>query len=132
MKSLFKLSLIFFLILGAGGSFWFFDRYKQMVNTFQSLEIKDIDITKLSDGIYSGEFREFLVSVKAEVTITRNRISEVRISRQRCGKGYEASDTLNRIMKAQTPKVDAVTGATGSSKAIMAAVQKALEAPPLK
>lgn len=120
------------VIAAIGGGYWISERYNHMVNTFKNLQIKDIDLTDLHDGIYSGEFGEFLVSVKADVTITKNRISEVRISRQHCGKGYEASDTLNRIMKNQSPKVDIVTGATASSKAIMAAVQKALSNPPLK
>lgn len=132
MKSLFKILLLLIIIAGIGGGYWFSLRYKHMVSTFQTLEIKDIDLTQLKDGLYTGEFSEFLVAVKADVTLTKNRISEVRISRQRCGKGYEASDTLNRIMKAQTPKVDTVAGATASSKAIMAAVQKALSNPPLK
>ena len=132
MKSLLKNFTLVIVIAAIGGGYWFSDRYKHMVKTFQNLDIKDSDLTVLKDGLYTGEFGEFLVSVKADVTITKNRISELRISHQRCGKGYEASDTLNRIIKAQSPKVDAVTGATASSKAIMAAVQKALSSPPLK
>ena len=132
MKSLFKILLFLILFALIGSGYWFFERYKHMINIFQTLEIKDIDLTKLKDGLYTAEFNEFLVGVKADVTITKNRISEVKISRQRCGKGYEGSDTLNRIMKAQSPNVDAVAGATASSKAIMAAVQKALSNPPLE
>lgn len=132
MKSILKTLLLLIVIAAIGGGYWVYTRYTHMVSTFKTLEIKDINLTGLHDGLYTGEFGEFLVSVKADVTITKNRISEVRISRQRCGKSYEASDTLNRIMKAQTPRVDAVAGATASSKAIMAAVQKALENPPLK
>ena len=132
MKNLFKWGVLLMVIAAIGAGYWISEHYNHMVNTFKNLEIKDIDLTALNDGIYSGEFGEFLVSVKADVTITRNRISEVRISRQRSGKGYEASDTLNRIIKNQSPKVDIVAGATASSKAIMAAVQKALSNPPLK
>lgn len=131
MKFLLKTIPILLLLSAVAGGFWFSVRYKQMVQTFKTLEIRDVDLTNLADGIYVGEFSEFLVSVKATVTLTSHRITEVKISRQRCGKGYEASDTLNRIMKAQTPKVDSVTGATASSKAIMAAVQNALKNPPL-
>ena len=132
MKTPFKYLILLIILISTGGGYWFFKKYQHMVSTFQSLEIKNIDLTKLRDGVYSGEFKEFLVGVKADVTLTQNRITEVRISRQRCGKGYEASDTLNRIMKAQSPAVDAVSGATASSKAIMAAVEKALSNPPLE
>ncbi|UCC11460.1 MAG: FMN-binding protein [candidate division WOR-3 bacterium] len=37
------------------------------------------------------------------------------------------SDVIDRIIQVQSPDVDAVTGANGSSKCIMLAVQKALQ-----
>lgn len=88
--------------------------------------IKPVDLAKIADGIYSGSFGDFLVSVKVNVTVKRHRIVEVKIVEQKCGPGYEALDTTGRIVKAQSPKVDAVTGASGSSMAIMIAVHRAL------
>ena len=42
------------------------------------------------------------------------------------GPQYDAKDMTNRIVAAQSPKTDAVSGATGSSKVIMIAVYDAL------
>jgi len=47
---------------------------------------------------------------------------------QHCGPGYEAKEVLDRIVAAQSPQVDVVTGATGSSRCLMAAVHRALTA----
>ena len=46
--------------------------------------------------------------------------------KQDCGPGYEALDTIDRIIEAQSPKVDTTSGATGSSLCIQAAVYRAL------
>lgn len=88
--------------------------------------ISDIDLTALSDGIYEGSFGEFLVSVDLRVTVSENQITNIEIINQKSGKGYEAHETLQRIIQAQSPAVDAVSGATVSSKSIMIAVYKAL------
>lgn len=67
-----------------------------------------------------------MVSVNLEVTVKDHRIVEIDIKEQDCGPGYEARETVDRILEAQSPRVDAVTGATGSSMCIMIAVHRAL------
>jgi len=105
-----------------------FRRAEQMENTIDETyaSISDIDLTALSDGIYEGSFGEFLVSVDLRVTVSENQITNIEIINQKSGKGYEAHETLQRIIQAQSPAVDAVSGATVSSKSIMIAVYKAL------
>ncbi len=73
-------------------------------------------------------FGDFLVSVSLDVTVSDNRITDIVIVEQNGGPGYEALETLDRILEAQSPVVDAVSGATGSSRCIMIAVYKALSA----
>ena len=104
----------------------FFFRARQMVNIIDSVVIEDVDLTQTEDGVYAGEFGEFLVDVKLEVTVKDHQITGIEIIEQRAGPGYEALETIDRIIEAQSPNVDVVSGATGSSKSIMIAVQKAL------
>ncbi|MDD5593695.1 MAG: FMN-binding protein [Candidatus Margulisbacteria bacterium] len=120
------LAIIVLVIAGAIGAFYL--RYQSMANNVKNQynSIKPVDLAKIADGVYSGSFGDFLVSVKVNVTVKRHRIVEVKIVEQKCGPGYEALDTPGRIVKAQSPKVDAVTGASGSSMAIMIAVHRAL------
>jgi uncharacterized protein with FMN-binding domain len=101
-------------------------RARQMIKVFESADIEDVDLTHIADGVYAGEFGEFLVNVKLEVTIKDHKITEINIIDQRSSPDHEARETVDRILEAQSPKVDVVTGATGSSMCIMLAVQKAL------
>ncbi len=105
----------------------FYLRYREMAKKIDRIEISSIDLEQIEDGVFTGEFSEFLVAVKLEVTVKEHAITEIKIIDQRSGPGYEATETIDRIIKAQSPKVDAVSGATGSSKCIMIAVQNALQ-----
>lgn len=104
----------------------FYFRYQQMTKTIRSAKVERIDLEQIEDGVYSGEFGDFLVDVKLEVTIEDHKITEIEIIEQKSGPGHEATETVDRIIEAQSPLVDAVSGATGSSKCIMIAVQNAL------
>ncbi|OGC11243.1 hypothetical protein A3K48_01805 [candidate division WOR-1 bacterium RIFOXYA12_FULL_52_29] len=106
----------------------FFVRYQMMASNViaQYRQIKTVDLSRVADGVYSGSFGDFLVYVKVEVTVKRRVIASIKVVDQRSGPGYEALATVDRIIKAQSPKVDAVTGASGSSMSIMIAVNRAL------
>ncbi|MDD5594170.1 MAG: FMN-binding protein [Candidatus Margulisbacteria bacterium] len=115
--------LVIICVIGA-----FYVRFQSMASNvkYQYESLKPVDLAKVADGVYTGSFGDFLVSVKVDVVVKRHRIEQVKIVEQKCGPGYEASDMTNRIVKAQSPKVDAVTSASGSSMAIMIAVNRAL------
>jgi uncharacterized protein with FMN-binding domain len=103
-----------------------FFRYRQMVKHIDSIMIEDVNLAQIDDGIYAGEFGEFLTSVKLEVTVEDHQITNIEIVEQRASPNHEALEVLDRIIEAQSPNVDVVSGATGSSKSIMLAVQNAL------
>jgi uncharacterized protein with FMN-binding domain len=123
-KILIGLGIFIGLIIVFGIAFFF--RAQQMVKVIDSAVIQDVDLTQIEDGVYVGEFGEFLVDVKLEVTVQDHQMTKIGIIEQRSGPGYEALETIDRIIEAQSPNVDVVSGATGSSKSIMLAVQKAL------
>lgn len=128
-KKMIKIAgVILLLMVGGIGVFVF--NYKKMGQTISAdyARVETINLSKIDDGIYKGSYAQFLVGVDLEVTIKEHRIENIRIVKQNSGKGYEASDIVPRIIKAQSLKVDAVSGATGSSKTIIIAVHKALTA----
>lgn len=86
-----------------------------------------VDLNKIADGIYSGSYGDFVVSASVKVAVKSHRIEKITITDQKCGPGYEAADTISRILKSQSPKVDVVTGASSSSRTIMVAVYRALK-----
>jgi len=123
-KVLIGLGVIIALIILLGVAVFF--RARQMVKHIQSVKIEAVDLSAIGDGVYFGEFGDFLVDVKLNVTVKDHQITKIEMVEQRSGKGYEALEMIDRILEAQSLKVDMVTGATGSSRSIMIAVQNAL------
>lgn len=82
----------------------------------------------LKDGIYDGAATNGPVKVKAKVTIQNQRIAHISLMEHRNWRGKPANDTIpERIIGAQSTRVDAVSGATASSHAIMNAVEDAVQ-----
>ncbi len=103
-------------------------RYKQMSERLleEHKTVSAVPLHTLKDGLYRGTYKEFLVDVTVEATISSGTMTKLQITDQKAGPGYEAHETVNRILQAQSPKVDAITGATGSSMGIMVATHRAL------
>ncbi len=103
-------------------------RLTNMAHTIESEldRTGNIDLSRIADGSYHGSYGSFVVSASVEVVVRGHRIEKIIITGQNCGQGYEAKDTINRIIKAQSPRVEAVTGASTSSRSIMVAVSRAL------
>lgn len=129
MRKKILIVLIAVVSLAFIGSGLFYLRYRNMADviTAEVARVGDVDLSKIPDGVYKGSFGEFLVQVDLEASVVDHRIAGIKILRQECGPGYEALKTVDRIIAAQSPKVDAVTGATGSSSSIMIATWRALQ-----
>ncbi len=83
---------------------------------------------KLEDGIYEGAAVNGPVKVKAVVTVSDQKIANINLVEHRTWKGGAAEGIIpHRIIESQSTKVDAVSGATISSVAIMNAVEVALQ-----
>jgi len=88
--------------------------------------IDDFDLSNVTDGEYSYRFGRIPVIANVKVIVKDNKITSITMLEQTSGPGYEALDVIDRILARQQPDVEAVTGATTSSKVIMIAVKKAL------
>jgi fumarate reductase flavoprotein subunit len=79
------------------------------------------------DGVYQGTATKGPVKAVVELTVNGSRIDEIKLIHHRRWRGGIAEKTIpQRIVAAQSTRVDAVTGATISSVAIMQAVQNAV------
>ena len=82
-------------------------------------------------GTYSAEAQGIFVPVKVQITVSGNEITSVLIDAtgETPELGGMAAGTLSEsILNAQTPNVDALSGATVTSNAIIAAATEALQA----
>jgi len=90
-----------------------------------------VDPNSLSDGVFRGKSRVGPVIAEVDVTVVNGVISRIDVIRHMNMLGGAATPIIpDRIVSAQSTEVDVVSGATGSSIAIMQAVQDALGASP--
>ena len=87
-----------------------------------------IEISRIPDGTYLGKSGG-ITGVKVEVTVQGGRITKIETLKARGFPKYKKralQEMPGKIIKAQSFNVDAVTGATKSSRSIIKAVENAL------
>lgn len=89
------------------------------------------DLSKVKDGVYKSEAGGFKSAIKVEVTVAAGKITKVRVVHGDTPEvaDYAADVVAQRIVDKQNWKVDAVSGATITSDAIMEAVKSAIPEP---
>lgn len=96
----------------------------------REMSIRDVDLLQINDGTYTGNFtygkgKGFTYAVETQVK--NHKIIGINILSNRDSKhAKKAEGVIDRIIRQQTPNVDAVSGATTTSKALMKAVENAL------
>ena len=87
-----------------------------------------LDLAKVPDGTYTGSEFGYVGEIVVEVTVKGGRIASVKVTRHQEKQFYSAMEDMPaRIIEAQSLSgVDAVTGATITSDAIVNATAKAL------
>lgn len=98
--------------------------YKEKV---KNTVINDVNLENTEDGKYFGEYDVNFISAKVEVDIKDKKISDIKLIEHKTERGTKAEVIPERVVKAQSLKVDAVSGATNSSKVILKAIQNALD-----
>lgn len=96
---------------------------QQLVET----PLREIDLTEVQDGTYTGEHSVFPVTVKVEVIVRDHRITGIELLQHTHGRGGDAERILSWVMEEQTLHVDVVSGATYSSMVILKAIEDALK-----
>lgn len=103
-------------------------RFNQYKSKAKATTISAIDISNVVDGKYQGEYDLDFIYASVSVVVKDNLIKEVNILHHKHERGAEAEKEVpKKIIAQQSIKVDAVSGATNSSKAIMKAVENALK-----
>ena len=98
--------------------------------SFAGIEALLPDMKDKPDGVYRGNYvlAGSPVKVTLDVTIQNNNIAAISIIKHTCSPiGKKAEKITGNIIEAQSLNVDVVSGATGSSKAILKAVENALQ-----
>ena len=97
---------------------------------YKNLTATMTDLTQITDGTYRGKYDVSGTPVKVtlDVIVQNSNIIKIVIVKHFCSPiGKKAEKITDTIIERQSLDVDVVSGATGSSKAILKAVENALQ-----
>jgi len=94
-------------------------------------EVDDIDFTEVASGEYLGSHSAVqgdteLVYVEVAVQVEQPVVTDIVLLEHQCGLGTPAEVIIGNVLETQSLEVDAVSGATVSSNAILNAIEDAL------
>ncbi|OPX43968.1 FMN-binding domain protein [Ruminiclostridium hungatei] len=98
-------------------------KYKKLIS---EIVISSPNISKLPDGIYKGSYDAILVAADVSVTVEGNKIKEIKLDKHKNERGLKGEAITDKVIAAQSLKVDTISGATNSSKVILKAIDNAL------
>ena len=117
--------LMLLCVVGHIAIYYFdFRDYQVKIN---SIQLQGVDTGNLADGAYIGEYDAGYIYTKVEVIISNGTIEDIILLKHENERGQAAEKVLSDIVDTQTFPVDAITGATNSSKVIQKAILNALE-----
>lgn len=96
------------------------------MNDLLETELPEIELSSIPDGTYEGICDAVAVKVVVHVVVVSGRIEQIVLVEHRNGQGASGEAIVEDILDAQTLELDAIAGATYSSKAILLAVADAL------
>lgn len=127
MKKVLKTILIsigVLFIIAVGFTFYL----SRGVDSYDSIELKDINISNLSDGKYTGEYSEGRWRNTVEVTVAGGMIIAIEpIQSVRFERTDVTNEIFERVINEQKITVDTITGATITSKAYLKSIENALK-----
>jgi uncharacterized protein with FMN-binding domain len=105
----------------------FISLMEETTKQFDDVEIHNVNLAKIENGEYTGSFRTTAVSVEVKVIVKDHKINNIEILKHDNGQGAKAEAITDKVISEQSLEVDFVSGATYSSKAILKAIENALD-----
>jgi uncharacterized protein with FMN-binding domain len=98
-----------------------------LTRTSAHVTLPPLNLANVADGVYGGSAKILHVAPKLQVTVTAGRITNITFVTLVAG---DVTGLAARVIKAQSLDVDAISGATVSTKAVLKAIDNALAARP--
>jgi uncharacterized protein with FMN-binding domain len=126
MKKFLKISLsvlLAFILVIAGGIFYLF----YGLSSGENLDINAADLRSVSDGTYSGKYNAGRWTNELNVTVKDHRITKIDVVKDvTFPKPEWTAQLFEEVIDTQNIDIDAITGATVTSKAYLKSIENAL------
>ncbi len=121
---IFLIILGIFLLLGLVGFLF----ASMGLGEIKRMVVKNVDLSKVADGVYTGQFHKVRWNYEVEVEVKDHAITSIRLLNKMPDPSSEkiADGVLQRIIEKQTLDIDVVSGASVNTKAVRKAVEDAL------
>ncbi|MGL9816777.1 hypothetical protein IGK51_003427 [Enterococcus sp. DIV0098] len=119
------IGLVVFVLLG-GYRLFYYQRVLNYKQAVQAIHFTEPDLTEVEDGEYIGEHDVDFIRAKVKVSVKDQRFTAIKMLEHYNDRGEKADALPEKMLEQQKISVDAVSGATNSSKVIQKAVEKAL------
>jgi uncharacterized protein with FMN-binding domain len=93
----------------------------------KALEISNIPFSTVRDGQYEGYQNNVLVTAKVNVSVRAGMITDIQLLEHSHGPNHGADAIVSEVLQKQTLQVDAISGASYSSKVVLKAIELALQ-----
>lgn len=126
MKLFVKIVLCVFLVfvLAGGGGMAYLSKG---LKAGSQLVINNIDLSTLSDGMYTGTYKAGRWTNEVSVEVKDHQIAQITLLKDVVFSKPDITDQLlQTVVKAQTLNVDVITGSTVTCKAYLKAIENAL------
>lgn len=100
---------------------------KEYQKKVKNIRIENVDLQKVKDGDYIGSYDVNFIKAIVKVQVKDHKIMTIKLLEHKNERGKKAEVILGKVIKAQSVKVDTITGATNSSKVILKSIENALQ-----
>ena len=101
-----------------------FDMVQQ--KKLKNMVIKEVDLNTYNDGEYVGEFKLHRWQYTVKVNIKEQKITNIEIADKTLQNKY-SQKVIAKVIEEQKVNIDTVSGATISDKALLKAIENALD-----
>lgn len=123
-RGLLLLAVVLLLAAVGGGAYLF--RVQRYQSAVRGITYGDVDVSAIPDGVYFGECDVDFVSARVSVTVRGGALADITLLEHKNEHGAPAERIVGDMLLQQRIDVEAVAGATNSSRVIRKAVENAL------
>ncbi len=115
------------IVIGGGYGLYTMQRTKKYRQAVKETVVHEVDLSQIEDGRYTGSHDVDMINAKVQVEVEDHKIKNIQLLEHKNDRGKAAEQIVPEMVSQQKIKVDAISGATNSSKVIQKAVENALK-----